>query len=167
MLLHTLPNGLQVLLLEKRTAPVLSFSALVRVGSADENDSEAGLSHVIEHMLFKGTPSRSVGAIASEVEGAGGDINAYTSFDQTVYYINMASRFSDKGLEILADAIQNPLFDSTELERENNKRIELLGCKVFEIFLHRKLLDARLPSSISRHTHYKSLAPKPSGQGRW
>lgn len=117
--LHTLPNGMQLYLEEHRSAPVISFNVLVRVGSAMETDSEAGISHFIEHMLFKGTPTRAVGQIASDVEGAGGDINAYTSFDQTVYYINMASRYADQGLDILADAVQHPIFDAEETIRES------------------------------------------------
>jgi len=115
---HTISNGMQVLLCEKRNAPVISFNALVYAGSAIEKPKESGMCHVIEHMIFKGTPKRSVGQIASDIEAAGGEVNAYTSFDQTVFYINMASRFADKGLEIIADAILHPLFDKVELERE-------------------------------------------------
>ncbi len=62
-----------------------------------------------------------------EVEAAGGDMNAYTSLDQTVYYINMATRFAAKGLEILADAVMNPLFDSEELKRESEVILEEIG----------------------------------------
>ncbi len=109
---------MDVLLCENHSAPVISLSVLVNVGSAVETNAEAGLCHVIEHMIFKGTPTRPVSAVAREIEAAGGDINAYTSFDQTVFYVNMASRFSDKGLEILSDAVINPLFDEQELERE-------------------------------------------------
>ena len=115
---HTLKNGMQVLLEENHAAKVVSYNALVKVGSVDETDEEAGICHVIEHMLFKGTPARPTGTIARDVEAAGGDINAYTSIDQTVFYINMASQFSDKGLEILSDAVQHPLFDAEELARE-------------------------------------------------
>lgn len=121
---HTLDNGLTVVLAENHSAPVISFNVLIRVGSAFETDEEAGLSHFIEHMLFKGTPSRPVGEIAKTVEAAGGDINAYTSFDQTVYYINMASRFADVGLDILADAVQHPLFDAEEVKRESEVILE-------------------------------------------
>ncbi len=121
---HTLDNGLTVVLAENHAAPVISFNVLVRVGSAFESDAEAGLSHFIEHMLFKGTPNRSVGEIAKTVEAAGGDINAYTSFDQTVYYINMASRYAATGLEILADAVQHPLFDAQEVTRESEVILE-------------------------------------------
>lgn len=122
--LHKLQNGMEVLLEENHAAPVISFHILVKVGSAMETKEEAGICHLIEHMLFKGTPTRKVGEIAKEVEGAGGEINAYTSFDQTVYFINMAKKFSHKGLDILADAVQNPIFDKTELEREKEVVIE-------------------------------------------
>jgi len=122
--LFTLSNGLTVLLEENHAAPVISFHMLVKVGSAVEKKNEAGICHVIEHMLFKGTPTRPVGAIAQDVEAAGGEINAYTSFDQTVFYINMASRFAKEGLSILSDAVQNPIFDENELEREKEVILE-------------------------------------------
>lgn len=113
-----LKNGMQVLLEENHSAKVVSFQALVKVGSAHETDAEAGICHVIEHMLFKGTPTRPTGTIARDVEAAGGDINAYTSLDQTVFYINMATQFANRGLAILADAVKHPLFDADELARE-------------------------------------------------
>lgn len=122
--LHKLDNGMEVLLEENHAAPVISLHMLVKVGSAMEAKNEAGLCHLIEHMLFKGTPSRKVGAIAKDVEAAGGEINAYTSLDQTVFLINMASRFSGKGLSILADAICNPLFDKQELQHEKEVILE-------------------------------------------
>lgn len=122
--LHTLAGGLKVVVEENHTAPVVALNFLVKAGSADETDVEAGICHVIEHMLFKGTKRRKVGQIAHDVEAAGGEVNAYTSFDQTVYYINMATRFMDQGLDILADAVQNPTFDEGELEREKEVILE-------------------------------------------
>jgi zinc protease len=113
-----LPNGLNVVLSENHAAPVVAFQAWVGVGSADEQPDEAGIAHVFEHMLFKGTEKRGVGQIAHEIEAAGGDINAWTSFDQTVYHLVLASRYFDTGLDILADAVQRSSFDPTELERE-------------------------------------------------
>ena len=121
---HTLSNGMEVILEENHARPVISLNALVKVGSAFETDKEAGMTHVIEHMIFKGTPTYPVGEIARSIEAAGGDINAYTSYDQTVYFINMASRFSDKALAILCDAIKNPLFDPQELENEKEVILE-------------------------------------------
>ncbi len=120
----TLPNGLRVILLENHTAPVVSFNLWANVGSVHETDSEAGICHLIEHMLFKGTGRRPVGQIAKEVEAAGGDINAYTSFDETVFYINMSSRKWPVGLDILADAATDPTFDLEELTREKEVVVE-------------------------------------------
>ncbi len=113
-----LPNGLKVVLQENHAAPVVAFQAWVGVGSADEEPGEEGIAHVFEHMLFKGTERRGVGQIAQEIEAAGGDINAWTSFDQTVYHLVLASRYFDTGLDILADAVQRSSFDPVELQRE-------------------------------------------------
>lgn len=115
---YTLPNGMNVILSPKSTAPVVAVNVWVGVGSADETPEEAGLAHVHEHMLFKGTKRRGVGEVAMEVEGAGGYINAFTSFDQTCYYVVMSSRFMEKGIDILADVIQNSEFEADELGRE-------------------------------------------------
>jgi len=113
-----LDNGLRVVVRESRGAPVVAIQVWVEVGSADERPEESGLAHVHEHMLFKGTKTRPVGAIASEIESAGGEINAWTSYDQTVYHVVLASSFFDAGLDILADAIQSSAFDAGELSRE-------------------------------------------------
>ena len=115
---YELPNGLKVVLQENHAAPVVAFQAWVGVGSADEEPAEVGIAHVFEHMLFKGTERRGVGQIAHEIEAAGGDINAWTSFDQTVYHLVLASRYFDTGLDILADAVQRSSFDPVELQRE-------------------------------------------------
>lgn len=113
-----LQNGMKVILLEDHSSPVVALNVWVGVGSADEKKNEAGLSHVYEHMLFKGTKKRGVGEIAKEIEAAGGDINAYTSYDNTVYYIVIASRYIDTALDVLSDAIINPTFDPKELDKE-------------------------------------------------
>lgn len=115
---HRLDNGLTVVLLENHAAPVAAIQVWVGVGAADEKPEEGGIAHVHEHMLFKGTKRRAVGEIASEIEGAGGEINAWTSLDQTVYHVVLASRFFDTGIDVLADAILESAFDPEELERE-------------------------------------------------
>jgi len=117
-LMRVLPNGMTLILQENRTAPVVSMQVWVKTGSARETPAEFGIAHVVEHMVFKGSETRGVGVIAREVEAAGGEINAYTSWDTTVYYIDMASRFMDKGIDILADLVGSPVFDSEELARE-------------------------------------------------
>ena len=115
---RVLPNGMTVILRENHAAPVVSIQVWVKAGSFQETEGEEGVAHVHEHMLFKGTQTRGVGSIAREVEAAGGEINAYTSWDMTVYFVNMASRFMNEGIDILADIIENAAFDPQELEKE-------------------------------------------------
>ena len=79
MLQTTLDNGLKVILVEDHSAPVVALNVWVRAGSADERPEQWGMAHVHEHMLFKGTQQFGVGEIAATVEGAGGNINAFTS----------------------------------------------------------------------------------------
>lgn len=115
---HRLSNGLTVLFEPQHEAKVAAFQVWVKAGSADERPDQAGLAHVHEHMLFKGTARRGPGQIAREVEAHGGEINAWTSFDQTVYHVVMASQFAEMGLDILGDAIRSSTFDPGELSRE-------------------------------------------------
>ena len=117
-LLFTLDNGLRVAIQEDHFAPVVAIQVWVKAGSADETPDVAGAAHVHEHMIFKGTSRRPVGAIAAEVESSGGQINAFTSADHTVYHLVLASRYCRTGLDILADAMRNSTFDPQELEKE-------------------------------------------------
>ncbi|MCP4677513.1 MAG: insulinase family protein [Deltaproteobacteria bacterium] len=117
-IIEQLENGLRIVLRPSHAAPVVAFQMWVGVGSADERGGEEGLAHVFEHMLFKGTKTRAVGEIARDVERAGGHINAWTSHDETVFFITLANRYWRKGLDILADAVQNPSLDQDELQRE-------------------------------------------------
>src|SRR4030043_1687943 len=120
----TMDNGLRVILEENKNAPVVALQIWVNVGSGDERDEEAGMCHFIEHMIFKGTEKRKVREMAREIESMGGSINAYTSYDQTVFHVTLASRFADTGLDILGDAIQRSTFDPVELEREREVILE-------------------------------------------
>ena len=115
---YDLENGLHVILKEDHFAPVVAFQAWVKVGSSEETPEEAGLAHVLEHMLFKGTDKRGVGEVARDVEGAGGDINAWTSYDETVYHLALPSSEFELGLDILSDAVQNAALDPGELANE-------------------------------------------------
>ena len=115
---HLLENGLTLLVEENHAAPVVAIQVWVRVGSADEGPDEAGLAHLHEHMLFKGTGRRGPGEIARTVEACGGEINAWTSFDQTVYHVVVGSRFFAEGMDVLADAVTSAAFDPAELQRE-------------------------------------------------
>lgn len=117
--LCTLPNGLTIILLEDKSAPVVSVQAWCEAGSIHEEKwLGAGLSHVLEHMLFKGTTTRGKGRIDQEVQEAGGYMNAYTSFDRTVYYINTPSSGTHVAVDILCDIMQNASLPEDELISE-------------------------------------------------
>lgn len=113
-----LGNGLTVLVRQDPSAPVVAIVTRVNAGYFDEADDEVGISHVLEHMYFKGTPSRGVGEIARETKSVGGFLNAHTIYDGTTYEAVLpASRFA-AGLAIQADAFANSLLDAGELARE-------------------------------------------------
>ncbi len=117
--LITLDNGLTLILREDHSAPVVSAQAWCRAGSIDEGKwLGAGLSHVLEHMLFKGTTRRGPGRIDQEVQEAGGYMNAYTSFDRTVYHINVPNTGATVAVDILCDIMQNATLPEDELEKE-------------------------------------------------
>jgi zinc protease len=118
ILRRVLPNGLEVVLLEDHSAPVVAFQFWVRFGSADENPDYAGVAHVFEHMLFKGTERYPHGEIGALIEGAGGVVNAWTSYDETVYHVTLSSRYLEIALDVLTDAILNSRFDPEELRKE-------------------------------------------------
>ncbi|HKC60909.1 MAG TPA: pitrilysin family protein [Myxococcales bacterium] len=148
---HRLPNGLTVLVEENHGAPVAAVQVWVRVGSADELPGEAGLAHLHEHMLFKGTARRGPGEIARAIEGCGGEINAWTSFDQTVYHVVVASQFLAQGMDVLADAITSAAFDPVELQRE----IEVV-CEEIKRSLDsptRKLSKELFAGAFTRHPY--------------
>lgn len=112
-------NGLTLIVEEDRSAPVASVQAWCGTGSIHEGRwMGAGLSHILEHMLFKGTDSRPPGEIAKQVQNRGGYINAYTSFDRTVYWIDVPAEGAKEAVEILADAMQNATLPEAEYAKE-------------------------------------------------
>ncbi len=112
-------NGLAVIVREDHSAPVVSAQVWCRAGSVHEGKwLGAGLSHVLEHMLFKGTTTRPSSRIDQEVQDAGGYMNAYTSFDRTVYYINVPSTGARIAIDILADIAQHATLPEDELTKE-------------------------------------------------
>jgi len=114
---RVLKNGLTVIFEHRPTkSVVISVSALV--GSKDEQKSQLGISHFIEHMLFDGTKNRTSMQIASEIEAIGGELNAMTATEETFFYAKVLNKHFGEGLAILADIIQNPLFDKKEIENE-------------------------------------------------
>jgi zinc protease len=113
-----LKNKLNVLLIESKKSPVVSAQMWVKNGSADEKKSEEGISHFIEHLVFKGTDKFKVGEIANVVEASGGELNAYTSFDQTVFYVTISKSFSDVALDVVSQMMGYPTFDPAEIDSE-------------------------------------------------
>jgi len=117
---HVLENGMTVITCKKEDISVVSSYILVKSGSITEAEfMGSGVSHYIEHMLFKGTKKRKVGEISRQIRGLGGLLNAYTTYDRTVYHVTVPSKFLDKTLEIQADAIMNSSFDPLECKKES------------------------------------------------
>lgn len=114
-----LDNGMTVLATEMPTSPVVSVYALVKTGSATEGKFlGTGISHFVEHMLFKGTHGRGVGEIAAQIQAVGGTINASTSFDYTIYTITVPVESFDLALKIQADMLMNATMSAEEVEKE-------------------------------------------------
>ncbi|MCL4477753.1 MAG: insulinase family protein [Deltaproteobacteria bacterium] len=113
-----LQNGLKVFYEHVPDVPLVSIQAWVSMGSADETPKLAGISHVIEHMFFKGTIDKRIKEIAKEIESLGGYINAFTSFEETVFYITIRSEYLSNAMNILAQTLLTPAFDDNELIKE-------------------------------------------------
>ncbi len=114
-----LPDGLTIIVQEDHSAPVASVQAWCATGSVNEDERiGAGLSHILEHMLFKGTKTRSTNAIAQKIQDVGGYINAYTSFDRTVYWIDVPKAGVETALDVLSDAMMNSTLPPDEYVKE-------------------------------------------------
>lgn len=113
-----LTNGMGVLLRKDERFPLVSLRLYVHAGSSYENPRQAGISHVLEHMVFKGTKKYPKGQIASTIESSGGYLNAATSFDYTVYLTDMTSDQWQKGLDVLKEMTFYPSLEASELEAE-------------------------------------------------
>lgn len=113
-----LDNGLTVIVREDRSAPVVAVVTHVKAGYFDEPDSLVGISHVLEHMYFKGTERRGAGEIARETKAAGGYLNAGTIYDRTSYYTVLPSWSLEQALDIQSDALQRSAIDDEELRKE-------------------------------------------------
>src|SRR5476649_2452018 len=114
-----LPNGLTLILKPDRSAALASVQVWVKTGSIHEGAYlGAGLSHFLEHMLFKGTARRAGREISATVQAHGGYINAYTTFDRTVYYIDLPSEHTDVAIDLLADAVLHSTLPAEEVAKE-------------------------------------------------
>src|SRR5438093_11029211 len=126
-----LKNGLTVIVREQQAVPLASVTTYVKAGYFDEDDRVSGISHVIEHMVLKGTPKRPVGEIARQTQALGGYLNAYTYYDRTVYHTEVPAENMNRALDIQADALWNSTYDANELKKEievvlqeNNRKLD-------------------------------------------
>src|SRR4029079_15107393 len=149
-----LKNGLTVIVREQQAVPLSSITTFVKAGYFDEEDRISGISHVIEHMFFKGTAKRPVGQIARETQRLGGYLNAYTYYDRTVYQTVVPSQNTVKALDVQSDALQHSSFDAAELKRE------------IEVVLQENNRKLDNPSAVTSETLY-SVAFQKHRMRRW
>ena len=139
------PNGFTLLVREVRTAPVVAIVTRVKAGYFDEPDSEIGIAHVLEHMYFKGTPTRAPGEIATATKDVGGWLNAHTIYDATTYITVLPSEKWERGLDIQFDAFANSLIDADELRRE------------LEVIIQEAARKEDTPAAVTAETLYDVL----------
>ncbi len=125
--LHTLKNGLRVYIDPMPSLESVAIGVWAQAGSIDERDGEHGIAHLLEHMAFKGTATRSARDIAEEVEAVGGYLNAATSNQRTGYYVRLLKDDIALGVDILSDILVNPRFDDAEFAREKEVVIQEIG----------------------------------------
>jgi zinc protease len=150
----TLDNGLECLLKADASAPVVSVQFRIGCGSMHEDQYlGSGISHAIEHMLFKGTPTRAPGTVTREINEAGGRVNAYTSLDRTVYFADLPATHWKTGFDVLADAVMNAAFPDEEwkLEREVILREVAMGEDSPERVLGKVLWQTAFRTDTRRH----------------
>ena len=121
---RTLPSGARLVVDSVPSSPVAAIYVWVDVGSADEGDGEHGAAHFVEHMLFKGTERRGVGDVVGDIESRGGDVNAWTSLDETVYHATVPAPAWDNALDTLLDMVLASRFDADEVENERGVILE-------------------------------------------
>ena len=142
---RTLPNGMRVLVRRDTTAPVAAIVTYVNAGYFDETDDVVGIAHVLEHMFFKGTPTRPVGEIARQTKAVGGYLNAATIYDHTLYYAVAPSSGFVQALDVQADAYRNSLIDADELAKE------------LEVIIEEAKRKADNPGAVAIETLYELL----------
>jgi predicted Zn-dependent peptidase len=125
--LTTLPSGLRVVTDASGDLRTASLGVFIAAGSRHESEDEHGLSHLLEHMAFKGTAKRNARAIAETIENVGGDLNAETGVEQTAYFARVLGEDVDLGLDVIADILTDSQFDPEELAREKKVILQEIG----------------------------------------
>jgi zinc protease len=142
---RTLDNGLTVVVREDFSADVVAIVTYVNAGYFDEADRWIGISHVLEHMYFKGTPTRGPGVIAQETKAAGGYLNASTIYDHTSYYTVVPASSFHEGLDLQSDALIHSHIDEAELAKE------------LEVIIQEAKRKLDNPAAVAREAVYELL----------
>jgi zinc protease len=150
---EVLPNGVVLIVHDHRASEVVALQLWIRVGGRDEVPDELGLSHYLEHMLFKGTATRPPGSIDASIEGLGGQSNAYTSYDYTHYDVVLPAAQVGAGIDLLADIAVNASFDPAELDAER---------KV--VFEEMRLTEDNADRYLLRRLYELAYTPHPYGR---
>ncbi|MDY6231014.1 pitrilysin family protein [Peptostreptococcus porci] len=139
----TLKNGLRIVGDEVPYVHSVSLGVWINTGSRMEDESNFGIAHFIEHMLFKGTKNRSAKKISNDIDYYGGNINAFTTQDNTCYHVKMPYNHIERGIEVLSDIIKNSVFDDDDIKKEKSVISEEI--KMYndspEDYLYEKLLN--------------------------
>lgn len=162
-----LPSGLTVITDYMPTVETVSVGMWVGVGARYEDPHENGVAHFLEHMAFKGTTTRSAQKIAEEIESVGGYVNAYTGREVTAYYVKMLKEHAELGVDIIADIMQNSIFDQQELDRERGVILQEIGMYqdtpdelVFDHFQEKFFPNQPMGTSILGTTEIISKMPR-------
>jgi len=150
--MYTLANGMQVVVIPNHRAPVVSHMVWYRVGSADEQPGKSGIAHFLEHLMFKGTPRYPGTAITDIVARNGGDQNAFTSYDYTGYYQNIAVDRLPLVMDIEADRMRNLVLDAKEVATEREVIIEERRMRVDNV--PSSILGERVATALWMTNHY-------------
>ncbi len=150
-----LNNGLKCLFEQRKGTGVVAIQFWVKVGSKYEDDRQAGITHFIEHLIFKGTGEKEGYEIAPRIEALGGNINAFTSYDNTVYHIVVPEDAFETGLELLGGAVISPRFPDEEIAKE--KRVVIEEIKMGEDHPQRKLFKELFSISYEGHPYGRPI----------
>ena len=151
-----LSNGLTVLSISDPSAESVSAGIWIRAGGRYECASKAGYSHFLEHMLFKGTPTRTPLEITRSIEGRGGYMNAYTQEESTCYYVRLPCEYMEEGVDVLSDMYMNSLLSDEELEREREVILEEI--KMYQDLPHHLVQEKLQDAMFREHALGRPLA---------
>jgi zinc protease len=148
-------NGLQTIFEKREHTGVVAAQIWVKVGSKYEDKKIAGITHFIEHLIFKGTEKLEGNAFATRIESLGGTVNAFTSYDNTVYHIIIPKKAFEEGLDLLIESVQHPAFPVDEIEKE--RKVILEEIKMGEDDPQRKLFNELFSISYQGHPYARPI----------